>query len=319
MKSRKFYLLLFSLIFSCGVKRPPEPAEAWYPKKVENLKMIVREGCAYLNWEYPGEKNPEKYLIYRKELAEPGGFKIELAGEVAGKESAFVDCTIQSGRVYAYQIVALSSIGTKGEPGEWLWLDYFQSPSPPRDFQARSGDKFVDLTWQGRSGESYNLYRSLEPGRFPSQPLNSELIKNFSYTDLNLENNQTYYYCLRAVIEKPGNPRIESKCALARATPIDLIPPARPRGLSVILTEQGVELHWFKSSEPDLLGYLVFRRKKGSKNWTQITKEPLAENYFLDTKVKNLSGWWEYAVSSLDNSPQKNQSPLSEIQAIYIP
>ena len=318
--TRKISCFLFlAFLFSCGVKKPPEPDESVYPRAIKDLEMVVREGCAYLEWEYPGEKLPARYLIFRKEQSQEQKIKIKPVGEVGGKEKKFIDCGLVPGKIYAYSIIAVSNLGFKGEVGQWRWLNYPSSPSPAKNFQAQPGDHFVDLSWEAEEGRVYNLYRSLDPESFPSQPVNPYPIKNFHYPDLNLKNNQTYYYCLRTVIEIKNNPRIESECALAQATPMDLIPPAPPRGLSVVLTEKGVELRWFKSPEPDLLGYLVFRRRKGAKTWQQITPAPIPENYFLDKSAKNLSGFWEYAISALDNSPKKNQSPLSPAQEIFIP
>jgi len=310
--------LLFILIFTrCGVKGTPSPPQSIYPHKVEDLKAFVRAGCTELSWSYSWEPAPEKFLIFRmeeKDLSEK-----YLVGDVSGKANRFRDCQINAGHKYAYQIIGISHIGTQGEPSKIIWINFSKEPSPPKNLQVKAGDEFIDLSWQAEQGLFYNIYRSLNGKEFPSKPVNIKPIKAGFYSDIGLKNGQRYYYCVRSVIIKEGFGAVESRCAFASAVPIDLVAPLAPRGLIAVLRKNGVELKWMSSQEPDLAGYIIYRRRCGEKIWNRLIKNPIKENHYLDVGAKRLSGCVEYAVSAIDNAPSKNESPLSVPQKVIIP
>jgi len=308
------------LIFpACGIKKPPEPPEKLFPLEVKGYQVRVRDGCAELTWKYPGVEPPEKYRITRREQAGVGAESKEQVFETSGKNTLLQDCTVQTGLIYGFQASGVSRSGLSGEPSKIAWIYLPRIPAAPENFQAGPGDKFVDLTWNPGPEPAYNLYRSEDKNRFPDQPIHLGPIKESKYTDAGLENGKEYYYCLRAVILQKDYPQIESRCSQVSATPVDLIAPSRPRGLVVMLAAQGVLLKWFKSPEPDLLGYLVFRRRPGEKIWKQITPEPIPGLEYLDAPAKKLGGNFEYAISALDNAPSRNQSLLSGSERISVP
>jgi fibronectin type 3 domain-containing protein len=59
------------------------------------------------------------------------------------------------------------------------------------------------------------------------------------------------------------------------------------------------------------LGYHVYRRKQGEKEFKRLTESPLAKETYLDLDVE-LGQDYEYAVTAVDHSVRKNESPLSE-------
>jgi fibronectin type 3 domain-containing protein len=72
-----------------------------------------------------------------------------------------------------------------------------------------------------------------------------------------------------------------------------------------------MELNWRKNQEPDLLGYYVYRRQVGEKDFKRLNETPLTKETYLDTDVV-LKQDYEYGVTAVDHSTQKNESPLSE-------
>jgi fibronectin type 3 domain-containing protein len=128
---------------------------------------------------------------------------------------------------------------------------------------------------------------------------------------LNVENEKKYVYAVRAVrrivktdVEGKGSPEVP-------VTPTDLTPPGSPIGLVAIPLKTGVELNWQKNREPDLLGYYVYRRKPGEREFKKVTEVPVAKETFLDSRVDQ-GQEYEYAMTAVDNSVRKNESPFSE-------
>lgn len=83
---------------------------------------------------------------------------------------------------------------------------------------------------------------------------------------------------------------------------IDSIPPALPEGLAGEIDSLGVvSLTWNNNTEPDLLGYRVFRANHKSDEFSQITRDPLKINGFTDTiNVKTLTKKVYYKILALD-------------------
>jgi fibronectin type 3 domain-containing protein len=89
-------------------------------------------------------------------------------------------------------------------------------------------------------------------------------------------------------------------------------------GLIAIPLKNGIELSWRRNREPDLLGYYVYRRKPGEKEFKKSNETPLEKEVYLDTRME-LEQDYEYAVTAVDHSPHRNESPLSEeVRVKYI-
>ena len=169
------------------------------------------------------------------------------------------------------------------------------------------------LTWEPVEGATgYNVYRRTEgEEEFPLNPLNREPLKAGEYSDLSVQNDTKYIYSVRAVtrvvktdVEGKGSPGIA-------VTPIKLTPPSAPVELMAIPIKEGIELHWRTNREPDILGYNVYRRKPGEKEFQRLNETPLSKDTYLDTDVV-LEQEYEYVVTAVDNSARRNESPHSE-------
>jgi hypothetical protein len=162
---------------------------------------------------------------------------------------------------------------------------------------------------EGATG--YNIYRRGKEEPFPLRPLNREPLTVTQFADLNVENEKEYIYSIRALrrvvktdMEGRGSQEIS-------VTPTDLIPPGSPVDLVAIPLKNGIELNWRKNREADLLGYHIYRRKHGEREFKRFTDNPLVKEIYLDTQVE-LGQDYEYAVTAVDNSVRKNESPRSE-------
>lgn len=120
-----------------------------------------------------------------------------------------------------------------------------------------------------------------------------------------------YFYSIRA-LRRVVKTDVEGKGSLdLPMTPTDLIPPSPPVGLVPIPLRDGIELNWRKNQDPDLLGYYVYRRKVGEKEFKRLNESPLTKETYLDTDVE-LEQDYEYVITALDNSVRRNESLKSE-------
>ena len=329
-------LLSVMLIFmgGCAKKGPPVPWDSIVPRRIVDLTPIPREGRLLLEWTIPKEntdKSPLTNLAEFKVLRSEGVligdecrgcgekskvvYEMKLAKEnlAPGKKMVLYFEDQEARKVYIYEVVSVNRRGDPSSPSNPATVYWDHPPQAPGMMTAEGGDKRVELAWNPVEGATgYNVYRKLEEEEgFPLNPLNRESLKANQYTDLSVQNDIKYVYSVRSVkrvvktdVEGKGSPGIP-------VTPIKITAPGAPVGLKAIPLKEGIELNWRKNPEPDLLGYHVYRRKSGDEEFRRLNERPVTKETYLDTDVV-LEQEYEYAVTAVDNSARRNESPRSE-------
>jgi fibronectin type 3 domain-containing protein len=316
------------------------PWESIVPRRIVNLTAIPSDGGVVLQWTSPKVNTDKSILIdlQKFEVLRSEGIlignecrgcgekpklvyemKVDGKAEDRGKKRSISFDDLEPGKVYVYQIVSINRRGYPSSPSNPVTV-YWETPPPaPRWVKGEVGDKRVDLSWEpAESATGYHVYRRGIEESFSLIPLNREPLAVTQYTDLNVENEKNYIYSVRAVrrvvktdVEGKGSQEVS-------VTPTDLIPPSPPQGLVAIPLKDGMELNWRKNQETDLLGYHIYRRKTGEGEFKRLTENPVAKETYLDSQVE-LGQDYEYAVTAVDNSPHRNESPLSEeVRVKYI-
>ena len=310
------------------------PWDSIVPKRIVDLVATPREDRLLLEWTIPKENTDKtsltdlaEFKILRSEGVLIGeecrgcGEKPKVVREMKlskedlapGKKMAIFFEDQEPRRVYVYEVVSVNHRGDPSAPSNPVTVYWDHSPQAPGMVTTERGDKRVELSWNPVEGVTgYNVYRRTDQEEgFPLNPLNRELLKVTQYTDLNVQNDIKYIYSVRSVkrvvktdVEGKGSPGIP-------ATPTKLTPPSIPVGLVAIPLKEGMELNWRRNAEPDLLGYYVYRRKSGEEEFKRLNESPVTKEAYLDTDVV-LEQEYEYAITAVDNSPRRNESPRSE-------
>jgi hypothetical protein len=332
---KKILILITILVglVACGVKRPPVPWSSVVPRRIVDLQALPRDGRLLLEWTAPKVNTDKSVLtdlsgfrILRSEGALVGEeckgcgeqvkvvseIKLDKGGEAKGKRFSFVVEDLEVRKVYAYQVAPVNERGHSGAPSNPVWVYWDNPPPAPTNVRGDPGEKRVDLSWEPVDGVTgYNVYRKIEGEEYPVRPLNREPLTVTQYEDLNVENEKSYLYSVRAV-KKVAKTEVESKgSAEVLVTPTDLIAPGSPQGLVGIPVKNGIELNWIRNPESDLLGYTVYRRSSGEAEFKRLNEVPLQKEIYLDEGVA-LGQDYEYVVTAVDRSPHRNESPRSE-------
>jgi hypothetical protein len=326
--------VMLMFVGGCAKKGPPVPWDSIVPKRIVDLVATPREDRLLLEWTIPKEntdKSPLTNLAGFKILRSEGvligeecrgcGEKPKVVHEMkltkenlaSGKKMAIFFEDQEPRRVYVYEVVSVNQRGDFSAPSNPVTVYWDHPPQTPGMVTTEGGDKRVELSWNPVEGATgYNVYRRKEEEEgLPLNPLNREPLKATQYTDLNVQNDIKYIYSVRSVkrvvktdVEGRGSPGIP-------ATPTKLTPPSIPVGLVAIPLKEGIELNWRANAEPDLLGYYVYRRKSGEEEFKRLNESPVTKEAYLDTDV-DLEQEYEYAVTAVDHSPRRNESPRSE-------
>lgn len=339
-KTLILFLIMLLMASACAKKAPPVPWESIVPKRIVDLRATPREGRLLLDWGVPKENTDKSVLddlagfqILRSEGVLVGeeckgcGEKKTVVHEMKWdskeeekKKRVVIFFEDQEARkVYVYQVVSTNRRGYPSAPSNPVTVYWDHPPQVPRMVRGEEGDKKVELYWEPVEGATgYNVYRRLEEREFSNRSLNREPLTTTHFSDLNVENEKKYIYSVRAV-RKVAKTDVEGKGSLGvPMTPTDLIAPVAPIGLVAIPLKDGMELNWSRNRETDLLGYYVYRRKTGEKEFKRLTETPLTKETYLDTEVA-LQQEYEYVVTAVDNSVKRNESPRSEeVRVTYL-
>jgi hypothetical protein len=328
------------LAAGCGKKALPVSWDTIVPKRIVDLEAVSRDNQILLQWTAPKENTDKSevtdlasFNILRSEGDLIGDacrgcgenpkvvheMKVGGKEQVAGMKMSLLLGDLQARKVYVFTVVPINRNGYAGPPSNPAQAFWDYSPQQPGVVKAERGDKRVDLSWEPVAGATgYNVYRRLEGGAPSLNPVNRSPLTETRYTDLSVENEKRYVYTVRAV-KRMVKTDVEGRDSLeVPVTPTDLIPPGAPAELVAVPLKNGMELNWRGNREPDLLGYRVYRRKVGEAEFNKVTPEPIPKETFLDTNVE-LGQDYEYTVTAVDRSPNRNESGFSEeVRVTYI-
>jgi len=332
--------LLLTGVWGCGKKMPPMPPDSLVPGEVRNFTVRQDGPALRLTWLLP------RVNIDNQPLTDIQGFRIlrrgepqvaaapcppdldlfavidlsfPQSGEVAGEAVSFRDEQLEPGRRYYYQVVGFARGGHLGRPSAVLSHAWETLPQAPASLSAQAGDRQVQLAWppvrrlaDGRPlpvAVTYNIYRQESPGSWTL--LNQSPVTEANFLDISAANDVTYRYLVRAVRQVGGDVLESLESPVQTAKPVDMTPPAPVVDLVAVPTDQGIELRWEPGREPDLAGYLVFRRSLAEPQFQPMTPRLLTQPYFVDAAASRGVTYFYYVVA-VDNSRRANRSLPSE-------
>ena len=286
------------------IQLPEEGAAAAATGRGRRPHPAPSGGPAGVSWVVPREEWPayrvEKRLeipiaIASLELEERSG---DAAGP-AGRKLSFV-AEIQEGKrkrsVHAGPVT----------------LTLCAAPSPPKKVEVRLTASGILVEWGApeRVGSAVHVYRATGNGPFPRTPFRTLSSSAQSLLDDSVAPGTAYRYEVR--LAGGADPlRCESDAVGAGATYVDIFAPAPPQGLAAAAEESLIRLFWTPNAEPDLAGYLVYRREGADDPFRPLTPQPIAETTYADTAAER-GRRYTYVVAAVDTATPPNRSAWSE-------
>lgn len=340
-------------LLGCGRKGAPVPPRPLAPAAVGALRAELRDSAILLTWTRPTRNDDGspltdllEFRLYRgegpappQETRERPTFTLLATiradepdnATVRGSQYAFRDdggsAGLTPGIQYSYRVQAVNRRGVVDARSAEVSVDFTLAPPPPVGLVAVAGDGVVNLTWQSPATRiptepavvrGYNVYRGVESGKHGPQPITAGPVVETRFRDAAVQNETAYHYVVRSVgLERPPW-RESANSNEASATPMDLTPPAPPRSLVAVPGPGVVSLNWDASTEPDLLGYLVYRLEPPALTPVRLTESPLQATTFVDRAVR-AGATYVYTVTAADRSPRRNESAPSAEAQITLP
>lgn len=308
-------LFLGAAAAGCGHSvKPTEPyaTSASLPEAL-SVTAAQEEGAVLLTWSISGDayRYADGWNVYRKDAMDAPAVRLnsDLVPDVV-----FRDATVAEGREYYYSVRSVSPAGVEGLPSHDLVIRYDRVPPPPPEhLVAIPAANAITLSWDPSPAAdlgSYRLYR--DDGLLAGD------LAAAAFTDMPVAPGAPHRYFVSAV-DRNGNESAPSESVDAEALgAADTTPPSAPPTLAATESASGIALRWTAPSDPDLLGFLLYRRSAVDAAFTRLPGSgAIAATEFTDATV---SGGTEYAyvVTAVDSSGNES-GPSPEAVASWAP
>ena len=331
-------LSLFALLPGCGRKTPLIPPQELVPVAINDLHYKLDENGATLIWTYPAQlKNGDELffienfellraVIPEEQFCEGCPVQFEKTVEIAGgylpesgasRTAEYTEVHLQNGYRYLFKV--------RSRAEGWYWssdsnvISFTWRPPPraPQGVQAEPGDRRIVLSWkpvtentQGDALDGTTMYRVFRKKGEAQFTELGELTKDPVFIDFGLDNDTSYSYKVRALVQFAGTVQAGEASQVVSAMPRDLTPPAPPRDLVAIETPGGIKLVWQVVTGEDIAGYRIYRREENAQKAELIAELGSDLNQYLDQE--RLGGRkMFYSVTSFDRAESANESQPS--------
>jgi fibronectin type 3 domain-containing protein len=297
------------------------------------LQAKAGENQVFFQWQYDLGFNKENFIVsynlYRRQEEETAFKKVNprpifiigsksSEGKLILPEYFYLDQGLTNGKKYFYKLTAVNAVGRESGFSAEIIVEPkdLTPPLPPLDLSAKIEEGKALLSWSANKEadlKGYNIYRSLSAEK-DFLKINPALISENKFSDSQIKQNLLYWYRLAAV-DNAGN---ESDYSGAVSVLIeDKNPPLLPYGLKAEAEEGKIILQWSANSEPDLLGYRLYRATAKDGPFLLLTQEPLKTNLYEDILPALSQTTYWYKLRSLDSA--YNESEFSAAVSARLP
>ncbi len=195
-------------------------------------------------------------------------------------------------------------------------------PPAPSGLSAKVAESSIKLSWtapmENMDGSKppriagYDVFRSSDPQKQPSQPLNSSPLPAPEFEDRDFQSGQVYYYAVRTIGSTQNPYAVSFLSDALKVEARDAFPPAPPENAHAIREGRDIVLLWAPSPSQDVAGYRIYRQERG-KGAPILLQEELATTLsFRDSRVES-GKQYEYSIQAVD--AHGNESTLARTEA----
>lgn len=259
-----------ALMAACGYIGPPLPPALNVPSPVDDLRAIEYGSNVLVQFTLPDTTTDDLPLTNVRSVdlyIGPAGVPFNADLWAAGAEHFQVPAAgpgplrheVPAAAWIGQQVtIGVRSTGPTGRVSDWSGFAYLNVNPPlaqPASLTPANVEQGVALSWTGAAPR----YRVLRAVADAGLALLAE-VDTPAYLDATTVYGTRYTY---AVIGVSGDAQQSPPSEAVSITPADVFPPAVPAGLGAVPGPRSIELAWQRNTEPDFLGYNVFRSVDG--------------------------------------------------------
>ena len=347
-------VLAIIALAACGRRGVPVPPESRRPQAVSDLTAVAREDGVEVSWTVARRRadnsrilEPGWTRLYRVDDAGTGEPRAAIlrddrvAGYTAletfplqeppstflrGGRIMFVDRRgLVYGRRYTYVVTTTDAQGRTSAPSARVSITYIAPPERPQGLQIQAGDRTARLQWQPPAklvdGSAvtdplvYDVLRATDARAEPSVIARTAAGVR-AFEDRGLDNDQTYYYAVRAIRTTATATAAGAAGERVAVTPMKTTPPAPVKDVTAVPSRGEVRVSWRPSPERDVASYIVYRIGRGGTPMRVGAVRPPTTT-FVDRDVP--PGTYRYMVTAQDASARANESDPSNEVTVTVP
>ncbi|MGB9712812.1 MAG: hypothetical protein ACP5J5_07410 [Dissulfurimicrobium sp.] len=339
------------MLSGCGRKGAPVPPGTIRPVAIKDLSYTITPEGAELSWTVPIRnldgspiERIKGFEIYKAEASVnetcdgcPPRFgpPIEIPFEAHPEEARkmyYDDRTLHQGMRYIYEVRTVKGWLNISDPSNRISFAWHVPASPPSQISAQPSADGIYLSWvpPGTWADGSPIDKKISYKIYKAEAVEGQWkaigppVDSTGFFDTSVKKGVTYKYSISSVLIYHGTEIEGRRSREITAQPIDLTPPKPPEGLVAVYRkalagsggEGGVELLWQENSEPDLAGYIVYRRNKNGLI-DKLNHSPIPIPKFIDfTRLS--PGIYEYWVTAVDRAHPPNESRPSKPASVEI-
>jgi hypothetical protein len=244
-------------------------------------------------------------------------------GEVVAVSEA-IDAAAPADESRYYVVVGVNTRGRRGPASSVIGVPLVEAPPPPQDVEVTYDEKAISVAWKAvsdyripdtDSSLNFDVYEVDDTAAGTPvtglEPLNESPSSDTSVSLAGVEFGRRRCFAVRSTVLVDSVSVDSESAPPVCVTPVDTFPPASPRALSAVATENSVSLIWEANTEPDLAGYLVLRAEAPGETLTPLTPAPIRETTYRDSTVR-AAATYVYAIVAVDNAAPPNFSGQSD-------
>lgn len=220
------------------------PRDLTPPATPTGLTARAGDGEVTLGWDAVRDIDIAWYIVYRDG---------EAVSEVRVETREVVVSGLTNDTAYAFRVAAVDAVGNVSPVSaavEATPVD-LTPPAVPTGLTADAGHERVTLTWSASPDSDLTAYRVYQDG----VAIDEVAAGTESVVVGDLENGRSYRFTVSAVDRRDNES--EASAAIA-ATPVDLLAPGVPSGLTAVAGDGAAVLAWDAVTDPDLARYVVY-------------------------------------------------------------
>ena len=243
----------------------PEP-----PAKPTGLSAVVSHDTVTLTWDNPQDDAITGYVILRRDREiHPQGTFVTITDDTGSADTTYTDDTVEPDKEYVYRIKAINEHGEVSEESDWV--RGFTPAAPPTDSPA-TGEPTITGTAQVGQTLTVDTSGIADEDGLTNVFFSYQWIRNDGSTDTDIQGATGSSYALVDVDEgktikvdvsfadDAGNDETLSSGATDVVAAPE--PPAKPTGLSAVVSHDTVTLTWDNPQDDAITGYVILRRDR---------------------------------------------------------
>jgi fibronectin type 3 domain-containing protein len=282
------------------------------PSAPQNIQASFGDAFVNLIWQAPSSDGGSSIIAYNIYIRISGG---ETHLITIGNVLMYNDTGLTNGQTYYYKVSAVNSVGEGAQSNE-LNATPTTVPSAPQNFQATSGNTYVNLSWAAPISDGgspiirYQVWSSTTSGE---ETFLANVDSNLWYNNTGLTNGQTYYYKVSAV--NAVGDGLQSNELYATPSTV----PSAPQNLHASSGDAFVNLTWTAPSNDggaSVTNYKIYRgTTSGGETYLITIGNVLTYN---DTGLTNGQTYW-YSVSAVNHAGEGPTTSPMESTPFTVP